>query len=192
MTHLDEAYNKWKRNKKVNPFTGRSIEVGGPTYQKLEKLFAEKGFSSRGKKKVSPQKKKSPKKVVAKKSPRKAPEKSPRKVAKKKRSPPKVRKSPPKQGESPDEQIVRAINENDLEAIKEITLRTFPVNRIIKEKGRTPLMLAAQNNNTGLVKFLLDNGANPNIKDTIHGNTPLHFAAFFQNREMIQLLLSFG
>ena len=42
--------------------------------------------------------------------------------------------------------------------------------------GWTPLHLAARQGATGMIEFLLDNGANIN-KQNIHGWTPLHFAA---------------
>jgi len=58
--------------------------------------------------------------------------------------------------------------------------------------GATPLHVAAKSRNVGIVKYLLDNGADIQAK-TFHGNSVLHTAFFTeQNRPMIEFLLQHG
>ncbi len=56
-------------------------------------------------------------------------------------------------------------------------------------KGNTPLMLAVASKNKEMVKLLLDNGANINIKDKIYGYTPLIIAVRVGSIEIAKLLL---
>lgn len=55
----------------------------------------------------------------------------------------------------------------------------------------TPLMIAAQREHKKFVKFLLENGALPNIVN-LHGNSALHNAAQAHNRKIVNLLLRYG
>lgn len=59
-------------------------------------------------------------------------------------------------------------------------------------KNASPLENAVLMGHSSLVKFLLDNGANPNFKSGYRGMTPLHFAAATRNEEAIRLLLEAG
>nr|XP_054764514.1 protein fem-1 homolog B-like [Lytechinus pictus] len=47
--------------------------------------------------------------------------------------------------------------------------------------GKTPLMLACLKGLENVVKFLLENGANPNSKSLKEGNTPLHYACMLED-----------
>ena len=58
-------------------------------------------------------------------------------------------------------------------------------------KGNTPLMLAVASKNKEMVKLLLDNGANINIKDKIYGYTPLIIAVRVGDLEIAKLLLDY-
>ena len=63
-----------------------------------------------------------------------------------------------------------------------------------KSNEVAPLHFAAQvpqNEKPILLKYFLEKGANPNIRD-FQGNTPLFVANFASNRETIDLLLKFG
>ena len=55
----------------------------------------------------------------------------------------------------------------------------------------TPIQIAAKNNRTEAVKFLIKNGANIFIKDD-QFNTILHYAAFYSNSELIQFEIEAG
>ncbi len=54
----------------------------------------------------------------------------------------------------------------------------------------TALAAAAVKGNTGMVKVLLENKANPDLADGM-GMTPLLYASQFENKEIIQLLLKY-
>ena len=60
--------------------------------------------------------------------------------------------------------------------------------------GRTPLMSATAYGHINIVRFLLDNGADINIKDTYNGWTALMFSAGFENEEfeIAQMLIENG
>ena len=47
------------------------------------------------------------------------------------------------------------------------------------------LHIAAQQNRIDIVKWLIENGANPNTKDYMH-NTALHFASKMGSREVLK------
>ncbi|XP_063962399.1 protein fem-1 homolog B-like [Lytechinus pictus] len=47
--------------------------------------------------------------------------------------------------------------------------------------GKTPLMLACLKGLENVVKFLLENGANPNSKSLKEGNTPLHYSCMLED-----------
>ncbi len=57
--------------------------------------------------------------------------------------------------------------------------------------GKTPLWLAAKGGNTGIIRKLLEAGADPHILDQ-GGRTPLHMAAAKGDKESVRLLLEKG
>ena len=59
------------------------------------------------------------------------------------------------------------------------------------ESGLTPLHLAAWKGHADVVKFLLDQGADPNVVEN-SGDTPLHYAASWGFVDCARLLLSRG
>ncbi len=59
------------------------------------------------------------------------------------------------------------------------------------DRQRTALHISAANGCQEIVRLLLQNGANPNVKD-VKGNSPLHLAACSANVPIITLLLSHG
>ncbi|KFY91698.1 hypothetical protein V500_04517 [Pseudogymnoascus sp. VKM F-4518 (FW-2643)] len=60
------------------------------------------------------------------------------------------------------------------------------------EDGRTPLSWAAQNGHEAVVKLLLVNNAEVNLKDTLYGQTPLSWAAESGHEAVVKLLLVNG
>ena len=59
-------------------------------------------------------------------------------------------------------------------------------------KGSTPLMQAIEfNNSLKLIEALIGAGAKIHTKDFV-GNTPLHFAALENRKEVVELLLKHG
>ena len=59
---------------------------------------------------------------------------------------------------------------------------------ICNEKGYSPLTLACKQGNNEMVKFLLDNGANPSEKDNRHLNA-LETAVLYHYRDICEILL---
>ena len=57
--------------------------------------------------------------------------------------------------------------------------------------GRTPLEMAVWSGNLQVTHYLLDRGANPNVRDT-YGLTPLNYAAMRGQLEMTRLLVDRG
>ena len=89
-------------------------------------------------------------------------------------------------------EFVKAAQNGDLNEVK----RLFALNpAIINEKDRehdTAIMKACRDcNNINVVVFLLENGANINIRDTID-QTPLIIAAFNGCRDIVKMLLDAG
>uniref|UniRef100_UPI002952CF1A ankyrin repeat domain-containing protein 26-like n=1 Tax=Panthera onca TaxID=9690 RepID=UPI002952CF1A len=58
-------------------------------------------------------------------------------------------------------------------------------------ENRTALMKAVQCQEEKCVNILLENGADPNIRD-VSGNTALHYAAFGDNISIIEKLLLYN
>jgi uncharacterized protein len=55
----------------------------------------------------------------------------------------------------------------------------------------TALMAAVVKGNYNIAKMLLENGANPNLKDA-NQSTALHYATLFKNKEMMMILTKFN
>ncbi|MGV8081931.1 MAG: ankyrin repeat domain-containing protein [Syntrophales bacterium] len=68
---------------------------------------------------------------------------------------------------------------------------TSNIDDVEPEKGFTPLLIAATRGNTSMVRFLLEHGANPNIRN-VDGMTALHNAVFEKHIEIVKLLLEYG
>ena len=75
-------------------------------------------------------------------------------------------------------------------AIDMIAKKSADVNAA-EADGSTPLLWAANLNDTDLVARLLKAGANPNVRNQL-GSTPLAEAAFNANTELIKALLDAG
>lgn len=88
--------------------------------------------------------------------------------------------------------IHRAASQGDLEAVTTL-LRSNPelVNRKDDSRGWTPIVLAAFNTHKAIVEFLIEHGADVNVKDTVLW-TPLHAAVRGGDTEIIELLIKNG
>ncbi|MGM0445744.1 MAG: ankyrin repeat domain-containing protein [Bacillota bacterium] len=80
--------------------------------------------------------------------------------------------------------LIETINQSELqEQIEDLNLNKR------NDKGRTLLHHAAiYNNNSAVIKELIDAGININARDT-HGYTPLHYAAQYNNVEVLKAFL---
>jgi len=89
---------------------------------------------------------------------------------------------------------VNAVKINDIQTITALIIKyagyDLDINTKVDEK--TFLFIAADNNDIGMVKFLLDRKADPNIVDDYSKETPLHCAACNGNLEMVKLLVAAG
>lgn len=89
------------------------------------------------------------------------------------------------------EQMTDAIWRSDEEAVKRMLRSGFAVNQK-DASGRTPLMVAAGLGRAGIVRCLLENGADVHILDDVMGASALHFAAQGGDIETAALLLNHG
>ena len=86
--------------------------------------------------------------------------------------------------------IKDAIIDNNTELVEE-SLTDFNIN--IKDvDNNTLLHHACENDKHDSIKLLLNNGANPNIKENSFGLTPLHWATEYEDMDMVKLLIDNG
>ena len=90
------------------------------------------------------------------------------------------------------EQLHRAAQEGDLARVNDLIQHNYPLNRF-DDLGKTPLHYAVQENRLGVVKRLLEAGADVNAHDQrVIGNTPLSDNARECTYEMAKLLIDSG
>lgn len=77
-----------------------------------------------------------------------------------------------------------AANEGQEEIVKELLLHPDIQIEALSSIGRTPLHLASIRGYTKIVRLLVSNGANVNVKDNDE-NTPLHYSSEFGHFECI-------
>lgn len=83
-----------------------------------------------------------------------------------------------------------ASRKNNMDILYLLIHRGADVNAI--SHGETALHKVVQFGNLKFAQALLKAGADPDIKDTIRGNTPLHYAVSRQDSNMIALLMKYG
>ena len=80
-----------------------------------------------------------------------------------------------------------------VESAKEILNQgIFDKNRVDEGTNLTPLHKAATITDEGLLELLISNFKNAISKQDIHGNTPLHYAAWYRNKNFIDILVQNG
>ena len=84
-----------------------------------------------------------------------------------------------------------AAEEGNLDICQILVSYGAQVNCLTSEKW-TPLHLATFNNQTGVAKYLLRNGADHSLKDWFDSKTALHYAAREGNLDICQILVSYG
>lgn len=95
------------------------------------------------------------------------------------------------------EELIEACWMGDLPRVKTALARGAQINRELRETGSfrlyppTPLIAAALKGDVSVVKYLLEQGADPN-RPSSSGETPLCGAAFNANLEAFRLLLRHG
>ncbi|CAG9534670.1 unnamed protein product [Cercopithifilaria johnstoni] len=90
-----------------------------------------------------------------------------------------------------DEAVLEAAKEGDVEKIRKIIIPETVNCRDVRGRFSTPLHLAAGYNNLEVARFLLENGAEVNLKDK-GGLIPLHNASSFGHLEIASLLIEYG
>lgn len=85
------------------------------------------------------------------------------------------------------EALIREADGGNLEEVKSIVAGGADVNWQLQYTGLTPLMAAASNGKTEVVRFLLDKGADPAVKDA-NGKTALDRAKMFGASDVVKLL----
>lgn len=102
--------------------------------------------------------------------------------------------NPPTTGKGVGHDILMAIEENNLNYLKVSYQSGFDINTLLQEprqKGNyseTALMKSSVTGNLEIVKFLVENGANTNVK-TPHGETALMNAFYWQNFDILKFLV---
>lgn len=88
---------------------------------------------------------------------------------------------------------IRAVDEKDTATLKQLVREGEDLNRLDAD-GRTPLMHAVMGDraDAALVQFLLDLGADANVRDRLLGWTALHYAVRDHKAEIVEALLRGG
>ena len=77
--------------------------------------------------------------------------------------------------------LINAIENNDIKKVKELLNKEVSNINLLNKNGITPLHIAVINGNLEIINFMLEKGANPNIKSFNKKQTPLHYAYIFKN-----------
>ncbi|ALA62383.1 ankyrin repeat family protein [Turkeypox virus] len=90
-----------------------------------------------------------------------------------------------------DPVIHRALDTKDQDIILQVLNCGADINAK-NRSGNTALYIAVSNSRIDTVKTLLENGADPNIKNDIYNNTPLHLSMMLNKIEITELLLLYN
>jgi len=93
--------------------------------------------------------------------------------------------------QEPNEEFFAAARKGDIPAIKAFLDKGVNVNSKTRY-GATALPYACDKGHVELVRFLIDRGADVNMKDTFYGEVPLGWALSHGNTEIVKLLLDKG
>lgn len=85
--------------------------------------------------------------------------------------------------------LLYTINGSNIEILKDLLSKSYSINQYFSN-GMTPLHLAVYRNKEQLIDFLLENGANVNLKaNNNYQATALQLAVFAKNQSIIQKIL---
>lgn len=87
--------------------------------------------------------------------------------------------------------IFQAVQESDIEEIKELLDSGEDINQREKESGQTPLMFSVLNGKIKAAEFLLSEGADSSIPE-LSGYTPFHATGFTGRYQMVPILIKYG
>jgi len=91
----------------------------------------------------------------------------------------------------PKARILWAAQNNEIELVKSMLQKSPGLIAARDEDLYTPLHRAAYSNHSQMVKFLLEQGADP-LSQTDTGWTPMHSAAKWNNSDIVEILLNAG
>ncbi|HLL77229.1 MAG TPA: ankyrin repeat domain-containing protein [Pyrinomonadaceae bacterium] len=99
--------------------------------------------------------------------------------------------APTNSGGAPDQQLWDATRRGDAAGVRAAIAKGANVNAKWRY-DQTPLFKAAERGDAEIVKILLDNKADPNIRDTFYGATPLYWATDKGHTEVVRALVAKG
>ena len=85
----------------------------------------------------------------------------------------------------------KAAKTNDIKTLKEYLDKGIDVN-VKNHYGVTALTYAADKGNLEAVDLLLERGADPNLKDSFYGETPLGWAMYKKNQAIVKSMINHG
>lgn len=94
-----------------------------------------------------------------------------------------------------NEIMISAAMDGDLDTIKKLHAKGVSLTSRVNENGRTPLHWATATNNLEIMKYLIDNGIDPNIEGgdlREKGYTPMYDTVYGKRIEAAKLLLENG
>ena len=86
------------------------------------------------------------------------------------------------------ERLIQAAMQGDLAGVRELLAEGMDIN-FANPRGVTAIMVACQWNRPTVVKFLLENGADVNARETQSGLNPLMYACLSGNPRLVSLIL---
>jgi ankyrin repeat protein len=94
-------------------------------------------------------------------------------------------------GDTPEQKFEWTLKNGDLDQVKLIVEQYKELANKTLPSGRHPLCTAADYGQTEVVRYLIDNGADVNVKDR-YGITPLLSAIYENHVECVRILLDKG
>ena len=88
-----------------------------------------------------------------------------------------------------DKLLLKAINENNFEDVKQLLNSSDVRINVCDDNGMTPLQHSAYKGNYEISKYLIERGADVNHDQHVHGYTALMFAALGGHNSVVSLLL---
>jgi len=88
--------------------------------------------------------------------------------------------------------FIEAAKRGDIALVRSMLAGDPDLANVADGSGRTPLHAAAWNGRLDVAKLLLENGADPDVKDLAQKGTPLEWAAWSARPDLVKLILEHG
>ncbi|MEW6348698.1 MAG: ankyrin repeat domain-containing protein [Thermodesulfobacteriota bacterium] len=89
------------------------------------------------------------------------------------------------------DELMQAAMAGKLEQVRELVARGIDIN-FVNRSGVSALMVACQWNQTQVVRFLLENGADVELRERGSGHDALMYSCFSGNPDLVELVLRHG